>query len=69
MELFDVVDESGNPTGEIDIDKITVQAEELESVEWFDLEEVYRECLAHNQKFCVPVKGLEIAMESLRSRD
>lgn len=54
---------------EIDIDKIIVQAEELECVEWFDLEEVYRECLAHNRKFCVPVKGLEIAMESLRSRD
>ena len=51
--------------GEVDIDKVTVQEEELECVEWFDLEDVYRECLAHNQKFCVPVKGLEIAREYL----
>ena len=54
--------------GEVDIDKITVQEEELECVEWFDLEDVYRECLAHNQKFCVPVKGLEIAREYLVKR-
>lgn len=46
---------------DINIDSITVQEEELECVEWFDLDETYRECLAHNQKFCVPVKGLETA--------
>ena len=51
--------------GEIDIDDITVQEEELECVEWFDLEETYNECLAHNQKFCVPVKGLETARQYL----
>ena len=53
--------------GEIDIDDITVQEEELECVEWFDLEETYNECLAHNQKFCVPVKGLETARQYLDS--
>ena len=53
--------------GEIDIDVITVQEEELECVEWFDLEETYTECLAHNQKFCVPVKGLETARQYLDS--
>lgn len=52
--------------GETDIDQITVQEEELECVEWFDMEEVHRECLAHNQKFCVPVKGLEIARDFLK---
>lgn len=52
-------------TGDVEIDKITVQEEELECVEWFDLEEVYTECMAHNQKFCVPVKGLEIARDYL----
>ena len=51
----------------IDIDDITVQEEELECVEWFDLEETYTECLAHNQKFCVPVKGLETARQYLDS--
>ena len=53
--------------GEIDIDDIIVQEEELECVEWFDLEETYTECLAHNQKFCVPVKGLETARQYLDS--
>ena len=53
--------------GKIDIDDITVQEEELECVEWFDLEETYKECLAHNQKFCVPVKGLETARQYLDS--
>lgn len=51
--------------GQVDIDQITVQKEELECVEWFDLDDTYRECLAHNQKFCVPVKGLETARNYL----
>lgn len=56
--------------GEVDIDKVSIQEEELECVEWFDLDETYRECLAHNQKFCVPVKGLEIARNYLnRSKE
>jgi 8-oxo-dGTP pyrophosphatase MutT (NUDIX family) len=49
----------------VDIDEISVQEEELECVEWFDLDETYKECLAHNQKFCVPVKGLETARDYL----
>lgn len=53
--------------GEVDTDQITVQEEELESVEWFDLEKTYQECLAHNQKFCVPIKGLEIVRKFLKS--
>lgn len=51
--------------GEVDIDKISVQEEEVECVEWFDLDETYNECIAHNQKFCVPLKGLEIARDYL----
>lgn len=51
--------------GHVNIRQVTVQEEELECVEWFDLEETYKECLAHNQKFCVPVKGLELAKEYL----
>lgn len=47
--------------GNVDIDRVVVQVEELECVEWFDLNDTYKECLAHNQKFCVPVKGLETA--------
>lgn len=54
--------------GQVDAGQIIVQEEELECVEWFDLEETYQECLAHNQKFCVPVKGLEIAKEYLNEK-
>lgn len=51
--------------GEVDINKLTIQKEELDGVEWFDLEDTYQECLKHNQKFCVPVKGLEIVRDFL----
>lgn len=52
--------------GEVDIHRVSVQEEELECVEWFDLDETYNECLVHNQKFCVPAKGLELARDYLR---
>lgn len=48
-------------TGEVDIEKLVIQKEELDCVEWFDMEETLSECRAHNKKFCVPVKGLETA--------
>jgi isopentenyldiphosphate isomerase len=51
----------------VDIEKVIVQEEELDCVEWFDLEETYKECIAHNKKFCVPVKGLETAMGYLKN--
>lgn len=50
---------------EVDINQVSVQEEELDCVEWFDLDDTYNECLAHNQKFCVPVKGLETARNYL----
>lgn len=49
----------------VDETSLVLQKEELDSVEWYDLEEVLRECRAHNQKFCVPVKGLECAKNYL----
>ena len=46
---------------DVDIDKLTLQKEEVESVEWFDLEEVYQACQPpRDEKFCVPMGGLEI---------
>lgn len=45
----------------VELDQVRIQKEELDCVEWFDLEEVHWECLKHNPKFCVPVKGLETA--------
>ena len=50
----------------VDIDQLVLQTEEIEAVEWFDMEETYQECLKHNQKFCVPIKGLETAMKVLK---
>ena len=46
-------------------DHVSVQKEELECVEWFDLEEVYHECLMENRKFCVPLQGLETVKKYL----
>lgn len=53
---------------DIAVEDIRVQEEELDCVEWFDMEETHRECLAHNQKFCVPVRGLETAMNYLKHK-
>jgi len=50
---------------EDELNQISVQPEELECVEWFDLEDTYRECLAHNRKFCVPLEGMETAIAFL----
>ncbi len=47
-------------TKPVDIDKLVLQKEELDGVEWFPLEEVILETKKHNQKFCAPLDGLEI---------
>lgn len=48
----------------IDIARLALQKEEVECVEWFELEEVYQACKGRREKgdgtkFCVPVEGLE----------
>lgn len=50
----------------VDIDGLILQSEEVERVDWFDLEEVIRECGTHNPKFCVPRAGLETVRTFLR---
>ena len=49
-------------TKPVNIDELTLQKEELDGVEWFNLEYVYEECRKHNQKFCAPVGGLELSL-------
>lgn len=49
----------------IDISRLVIQKEELDAVEWFDLDDTYHQCLEHNQKFCVPIKGLETVRQYL----
>ena len=53
-------------TKPVNIDELTLQKEELDGVEWFNLEYVYEECRKYNQKFCAPVGGLEIVRSFVR---
>ena len=50
----------------VDILDITVQEEEVEGVEWFDLDKVYEE-VKHRfrERFCVPIEGLEVLKDYL----
>ncbi|MGN0318666.1 MAG: NUDIX domain-containing protein, partial [Lachnospira sp.] len=50
---------------DVDIEKLILQKEEIDSVAWFDIEEVYYGCKEHNQIFCVPIKGLELVIKYL----
>jgi len=53
---------------EVEIDNLTIQKEELDSVEWFDLEEVYQACQPpRDEKFCVPMGGLEIVRRYVKA--
>ena len=52
----------------MEADQFTIQKEELDSVAWFDLEEVYEACQPpRDQKFCVPMGGLELVRRHLTS--
>lgn len=44
----------------VDIEKLTLQEEELDCVEWHEFYETLDACRAHDQRFCAPVGGLEI---------
>lgn len=55
--------------GEVDISKLSIQEEELDSVEWFKLEEVYKACQPpRDEKFCVPMGGLEIVRNFIKEK-
>lgn len=49
----------------VDAGRLTIQKEELDCVEWFNLEDVYNACKMHDKKFCAPVGGLEIVRNYL----
>jgi len=53
---------------EVGIDNLTIQKEELDSVEWFDLEKVYQACQPpRDEKFCVPMGGIEIVRNYVKA--
>mgnify|MGYP002942670909 FL=1 len=53
---------------QVDIADLTIQKEELDGVCWFDLEDTYEACKNHDQKFCVPIGGLETVRKYLNER-
>ena len=56
-------------TKPVDAKKLTLQKEEVESVEWFDMEELDTALQPPRaQRFCVPMEGLQIAKQCWVSR-
>lgn len=54
---------------DVDINKLSIQKEELDSVEWFNLEKVYKACQPpRDEKFCVPMGGLEIVRKYVNEK-
>ena len=47
--------------------ELVLQTEEVEEVQWFDLEEVYEQCGKHREIFCVPTLGLGVVRRYLKS--
>ena len=53
----------------VEIDRLTLQKEEVEEVQWFDLEETYQQCRQHRDKFCVPLGGLQLVREFIKNNN
>ncbi len=49
----------------VDETKLVLQKEEVETVEWFDLEEAYANCKKRDPRFCAPTGGIEIVIKEL----
>ena len=47
--------------------ELVLQTEEVEEVQWFDLEEVYEQCGKRREIFCVPALGLGVVRRYLKS--
>ena len=53
----------------VESDRLTLQKEEVEEVQWFDLEETYQQCRQHRDKFCVPLGGLQLVREFIKNNN
>jgi len=49
----------------VDIEQMTLQAEEVERVDWFDLEKLRAELPGRRDLYCVPTEGLAVVREYL----
>ena len=47
--------------------ELVLQTEEVEEVQWFDLEEVYEQCGKRREIFCAPEGGLGVVRSYLKS--
>nr|WP_294530860.1 NUDIX domain-containing protein [uncultured Blautia sp.] len=52
----------------VEIERLKLQKEEVEEVQWFDLENTLEECKKKNQKFCVPINGLELIKNYIQQK-
>ena len=52
----------------VETSKLKLQKEEVEEVQWFDLEDTLTECKKKNQKFCVPLDGLELIRNYIKDK-
>ncbi|MBQ0071839.1 MAG: NUDIX domain-containing protein, partial [Spirochaetales bacterium] len=55
-------------TTPVDINKLTLQEEEISEVAWFNLDDVYRWKEEKDPRFCIPQKGLDILMHYVGKR-
>lgn len=51
----------------VNIAELVLQTEEVEKVQWFDLEDVYEQCGKRREIFCVPEGGLGVVRSYLKS--
>lgn len=54
-------------TKPVDLSKLKLQEEEVESVDWFDLEDTFYAVVMHDPKFCVPVDGLRLVRRAVNN--
>ena len=51
--------------GTVDIDRLSLQEDEVDEVRWFDLDMVWNEIQHSRERFCVPTEGLGILRRHL----
>ena len=52
-------------SGTVETENLVLQQSEVESVRWFDIEEVWQEIQHNRERFCVPTEGLKILRDHL----
>ncbi len=53
---------------EIDIQKLTIQKEELEAIGWYDLNQTIEMVKNKNPEYCVPIEGIQLLKDFLEKR-